>query len=84
MNKPMQITESLPLGEQYCNQSLTVKETRIALSLLDLRDIQSVAENNHVSRKTVEYHLTNIRQKLFCKNSFDLALKLNQLFNFIC
>ena len=72
--------KSFQLGEKYYNQKLTPKEHLVARVMLKCYDINETAERCHVERKTVLYHVGQLKVKLQCRNLFQLGIVMKELF----
>lgn len=80
----------LYLGQDYDNAYLTRKEIKVINFLISGNRSSDISEDMHVSQRTVEVHIGNIKNKFKCRSLFDLGYKLGTLgphclypFNFI-
>jgi DNA-binding CsgD family transcriptional regulator len=63
----------LYLGPKYDYAYLTVKEIICLKHLLQGLSIPRIADKEHLSARTVEKHIENIKQKLHCNTQFELG-----------
>ncbi len=61
------------------NDYFTPREFDIVSCLLKYRDIADVAKNKCLTKYAIEFHIKRIKQKLGCKNQFQLALALKEI-----
>lgn len=61
------------------NVELTERQLQCAEYLLQGKTAREIAELLGLSRRTVEYYLSNIKSKLECKNKAEMILKISLL-----
>jgi DNA-binding CsgD family transcriptional regulator len=64
--------ERYHLSGSYSYVMLTEREFECAVCLLEGKTAQQIGNNLHLSRRTVETHLANIKSKVSCKTKGDL------------
>lgn len=66
------------LGNHYPGVYLTRRETQCCLLLLQGLTMLSIADELQLSNRTVEYYISNIKEKLACSRRQDLIAALLQ------
>lgn len=66
--------------ENSINIQLTNREMDCAKLLIKGYRIKEIASNIHLSPRTVETHLNNLKMKLDCRDKIELIIKLRDLF----
>ena len=65
--------EVYSLGKKHANVYFTKREAECMLLLLRGKTILAVAESLHLSPRTVEYYVKNMKSKLGCRTKFELV-----------
>jgi len=66
----------IEIGKDYPNIYLTRREAECAYLSLNLVKTKSIASILGISPRTVEFYLTNAKEKLDCKTRIELILNL--------
>lgn len=70
---PHTSAEKIYLGPNYNYNHLTKKEISYLKSLIEGMTIPEIAQISHISPRTIEKHLENIKQKLGCTTQCELG-----------
>ncbi|MFA6408855.1 MAG: LuxR family transcriptional regulator [Gammaproteobacteria bacterium] len=66
------------LGEKYKNVYLTRREAECTVWLVRGQPVKGIAKQLHLSPRTVEFYLKNVKAKLTCHSKSDLAILLQK------
>lgn len=67
------------LGERFNNEYLTKRELQCIMQLNQGKTCQEIASSLHISRRTMEVHLSHIKAKLNCETLYELGAVLEKL-----
>ncbi len=70
---PVDVVKKIYLGPQYDYSYLTEKEVFYLKNLTEGMTVPEVANLCHVSPRTIEKHLENIKRKLDCRTQYELG-----------
>ncbi len=65
--------QRLYLGDEFSNAYLTKREIEILFYLKKCKQVSDIAVKLGISARTAETHISNIKEKLNCKNLFELG-----------
>lgn len=73
------VPERFYLGPTYNYQYLTYKEIIYLKGLLTGMTVPEIAKMNHISPRTIEKHIENIKQKVNCRTQYELGYTIAKL-----